>query len=87
MLRCLSMVGRIKHSGGHFTHGAGNVREKPIAHSLFFSWLQREPCSTRCVFCFSSHYYYHQRYNHLSKLSSSGSARSNLVHRLKTFVL
>jgi hypothetical protein len=55
----------------------------PSHNALSFPWLQREPCPTRCVFYFPSHYYYHHRYNHLSKLSSSRSARSNLVHRLK----
>jgi hypothetical protein len=33
----LSMVGQIKHSGSHFTHGAGNVREEPIAQCIIFS--------------------------------------------------
>jgi hypothetical protein len=83
------MVGQIKHSGSHFMHGAGKVREERSGahrtmHSFFLGCRgKREPCPTRCVFYFPSHYYYHHRYNHLSKLSSSRSARSNLVHRLK----
>jgi hypothetical protein len=77
-------VGRIKHSGGLFTHGAGNVREERIAHCIIFSLVAEKPCPARCVFYFPIHYYhYYHRYNHLSKLSSSRSARSNLVHRLK----
>ena len=70
------------------------VREEPIAHctALFFPWLQIAEGTMPHALCVllsqpfyhhHHHYHHHHRYNHLSKLSSSRSARSNLVHRLK----